>query len=1028
MAGVTNEFAFEDTIERSLLSAGWSEIDPRDYDRALGLFPDELISFLQVSQPDEWEQLCARHGGEAKASSKVARRVADELTARGGVDVLRRGVKDSGVSFRVAFFAPAHDLTPELRGLFDANRLGVARQVHHSESNPQDSLDLVLAVNGIPTTTAELKNPLTHQGVQHAIAQYRQDRNPTDLIFRARAVVNFAVDPEQVYMSTRLAGKDTVFLPFNQGSRGPGEPGGAGNPLNPAGYMTSYLWERVWSPDAWMGILENFVHVDDTLTEGTGKGHRRILFPRFHQWDLVERLVAATQAAGPGTNRLVMHSAGSGKSNSIAWAAHRLSRLHTPAFHGDLTEAVKAAGLGINQPVFHKVVVITDRRVLDRQLQATVAGFEHTPGTVVKIDKDSAQLREALAGNSARIIITTLQKFPVVAQHAAKVAGQRFAVIVDEAHSGASGEGVKDLKKVLAGQAGADEAAVLAAAEAADAEAEAGEKDATDLLAESMAARGRQANLAFFAFTATPKPKTLELFGEPVVGPDGVEVFAPFHTYSMRQAIEEGYILDVLANYTTYATYWKIGNADPGHDVDVPVGKASAAIARFVSLHPSNLAQRAEIVVEHFRAHTAAKIGGRAKAMVVTRSRLHAVRYKQAIDAYIARKGYGTGPHPLRALVAFSGTVVDSAEGGEVSYTEAMMNGFPESHLPARFASDDYQVLVVAEKYQTGFDQPLLHTMFVDKPLSGVKAVQTLSRLNRTHPGKADTFVLDFANDAEDILDSFKPFYESATALPTDPNVLYTWQRTLLDAGVLHPVEIDAAVTALLVGGPGKQQTVYANLNPAVARFTALDADAQEEFRSALKGYVRGYAFLAQVMAWTDEDLESLYLYGRALQPLLPVEPGAPLPAISQSVLLTHLRIEQTSQGALVLEGTDEPGQAIINAGEGKHADEPTEALSVLIAALNERFGMNLTDADVIWFEQQKQAVKDSEEARVVALNNDEDQFRVFLGSFIEDAIIDRHMANGVLFNAFTDKPEFRHMLLAYIATTYDEFRASGGG
>jgi type I restriction enzyme, R subunit len=778
MVGVTSEFAFEEAIERALLETGWLMVPPAGYDRALGLFPDELVEFLRSSQPDEWEQLCSRHGGDAKARTKVVRRVADEVTKRGVVDVLRRGVKDSGVTVQVAYFAPAHDLTPTLRGLYDANRLGVSRQVHHSESNPAASLDMVLAVNGIPTATAELKNPLTHQNVEHAIAQYRTSRNSADLIFRARVVVNFAVDPDQIYMSTRLAGKDTIFLPFNQGSRGPGEPGGQGNPMNPDGYRTSYLWERVWAPDAWLGILENFVHVEDLVDDdGRVTGNSRTLFPRFHQWDLVERLMSATVATGPGVNRLVQHSAGSGKSNSIAWTAHRLSRLHTPGFHGELTEQVRSAGLGINQPIFHKVIVITDRRVLDRQLQATVAGFDHTPGTVVKIDRDSGQLRDALAGNTARIIITTLQKFPVVAEHASKVAGQRFAVIIDEAHSSASGEGVKDLKKVLT-QRLVDEDDALAAAEYAEVEIEAGQQDATDLLAESMTARGRHENLAFFAFTATPKPKTLELFGESITGPDGVEITKPFHTYSMRQAIEEGYILDVLANYTTYSTYWNVGHTDPDHDIDVPVGKAATAIGRFVSLHPSNLAQRAEIIVEHFRTKTAAKIGGHAKAMVVTRSRLHAVKYKMAIDAYIERKGYDRGARPLRALVAFSGTVVDPTDGGQVAYTEAMMNAFPESHLPKRFASDDYQVLVVAEKYQTGFDQPLLHSMFVDKPLSGVKAVQTLSRLNRIHPGKVDTFVLDFANKAEDILEAFKPFYEMSTALPMAAHPARRWRAS----------------------------------------------------------------------------------------------------------------------------------------------------------------------------------------------------------------------------------------------------------
>ncbi|MCU0277453.1 MAG: type I restriction endonuclease [Candidatus Nanopelagicales bacterium] len=617
MTGVLRESAFEASIESGLLALGWSKGSPAGYDRGLGLDPHELVAFLKVSQPDEWEELIRRLGGEARATTKVAERVAKEIDARGTVDVLRRETKLNGVGFRLAFFAPANDLTSKLRARYEANRLSVVRQLHHSESKPSDSLDLVLLVNGIPTATGELKNELSGQSVVDAMAQYRSDRNPNDLIFKHRVVVNFAIDPDQVWMTTRLAGRETRFLPFNQGSNGPGQPGGAGNPPNPDGYRSAYLWQRVWARDAWLTLLGEFVHDEEVLdAAGVKTGAKRLLFPRFHQWDLVEALVAATRVAGPGVNRLAMHSAGSGKSNSIAWAAHRLSRLHTPGDPAELSEAVRAAGLSANQPIFSKVIVITDRRVLDAQLQATVAGFEHTPGTIVTIDQDSRQLAAALAGNTARIIVTTLQKFPVVAEAAAKVAGARFAVIVDEAHSSTGGEAMTDLKKVLTGINPSDDDALLGAAEAAEAAAaEAAVTDATDLLAAQMAARGRQANLSFFAFTATPKPKTLELFGEFVELPGGEEQYRPFHVYSMKQAIAEGFILDVLVNYTTYETYYRLANTEPV-DPEVPVGKASAALARFVTLHPTHLAQRAEVIVEHFRAKTAHKIDGHAKAMV----------------------------------------------------------------------------------------------------------------------------------------------------------------------------------------------------------------------------------------------------------------------------------------------------------------------------------------------------------------------------------------------------------------------------
>lgn len=1024
---MTSESAFEDSIEAHLLASGWLHRAPSGYDRALALDPSELVAFVESSQPDEWEQLIQRLGGVSNAKERVAKYVGDQLTQRGTVDVLRGVTKMNGVSFRLAFFAPANGLTKGLWQRYDANRLSVVRQLHHSESNTADSVDMTLFVNGIPTATAELKNPLTRQSVGHAMRQYQRDRNPSDLIFRARTVVHFAVDPNQVYMTTRLKGEQTRFLPFNQGSGGAGQKGGAGNPVNPDGYDTAYLWEQVWQRDAWLGLLGEFVHIEDVYdADGHKTGETTTLFPRYHQWDAVQQLLAATKQAGPGTNRLVQHSAGSGKSNTIAWAAHHLSRLHTSSWHGELTDTVKAAGLGIDQPIFNKVIVITDRVVLDRQLQSTVAGFAHTPGTIVKIDEDSAQLRAALAGNTARIIITTLQKFPVVAEHAGSVAGSRFAVIVDEAHSSTSGEAMKDMKRVLGGASTlvAADADPLTEAEQAEAKIESETDDAVDLIASSMTARGAQDNLAFFAFTATPKPKTLELFGDLVTGADGEPVRVPFHLYSMRQAIEEGYILDVLANYTTYDTYYRLANTEPSDDPDVPTSKASAALARFVSLHPTNLAQKAEIIVEHFRQKTAGKIGGRAKAMVVTRSRLHAVRYKQAIDAYIAAKGYDRGPGRIAALVAFSGTVVDPADP-TVSYTEPMMNGFGEGRLPKRFTSDAYQVLVVAEKYQTGFDQPLLHTMYVDKKLAGVKAVQTLSRLNRTHPGKADTFVLDFANKAEEIQGAFEPFFEQSSAAPTDPNLLYTLEHTITAAHVVHPAEQKAAVDALLAGGSANQKVIYANVNPAVGRFIALDEGAQDVFRDALKGFVRAYSFLAQVMPWTDRDLESLYLYGRALLPLLPSAPDEPLPQISESVLLTHLRTEaQGEEENLSLNsGTDDPGVALPGGGTGKAYESPTEKLSQLIEQLNQRYGMNLGEADLVWFRQQKQAIKSDEQMRVVALNNDRDQYGVVLQKKAESMIVDRHEANGQLFNAFFEKPGFRDALIRYLAESFDEIR-----
>ncbi|WP_281965047.1 type I restriction endonuclease subunit R [Serinicoccus marinus] len=998
---ITKESAFEANIEAHLLGHGWHQVAPTAYDRKAGLFGDEVVAFVQDSQPKAWQQIVTRHGGEATAREKFLKVVSEALDHRGTISVLRSPVKDSGVTVRLCYFKPASGLNVEQSERYEANRLGVVRQLHHSESYPADSLDLALVVNGIPVATSELKNPLTHQNIEHAIEQYRSDRNPHDLLFRARALVHFAVDPHRVAMTTRLAGQETVFLPFDQGSGGAGSTGTAGNPPATTGYQTAYLWEQVWQRDAWLDLLGSFIHVEGD----------RVLFPRFHQWHAVRSILGATYRDGAGVDRLVQHSAGSGKSNTIAWTAHSLSRLHGPN----------------DAPIFDKVVVITDRKVLDRQLQDTVAGLEHTPGTIVRIDENSAQLKEALEGHAARVIITTLQKFPVVAELAAKAAavgesrevvGRRFAVIVDEAHSSSSGNSVAKLKKVLG--AGVGEEAALAAAEEAESAANEEDADAADeALWASARTRGKQKNLSFFAFTATPKPKTLETFGD--VGSDGFR--RPFHTYSMRQAITEGFILDVLANYTTYGVYYKLANSHPRNDPDMDTGKGRAALARFASLHPYQLEAKAEVIIEHFRQKTAGKIDGHAKAMVVTRSRLHAVRTHAALTAYIQKMGYDRGERPLRTLVAFSGPLTDPDAPEGPAVTEASINGFSEGQLPKKFRSDEFQVLVVAEKYQTGFDEPLLHTMYVDKKLSGVAAVQTLSRLNRTHPGKEDTFVLDFANSAEEIKAAFEPFYEESFTTPTEPNVLYTMEHDLMAAGVLSMPEMEATVAALLSEDPAQQSVLYANLDLAVGRFGALEEEAAEAFRRTLEHFCRAYAFVAQVMQWVDADLERLFLYGRLLLLELPPGENSPMPQISKSVQLTHLRIAVTSEIAIELTASDEPGVALPGEGKGATADPIMDKLSALISAMNDKYGADLGEADKVWVDQQWVVVKEDDEMRDVALHNDRSQFEMVLEQKIKNLLIDRHDKNGMLFDLYFSNPDFQVSLVRYLAGTYDEFR-----
>jgi len=969
-----DERRFEEEIEGHLLAHGYLRSAPSHFDAVLGLDTAELFAFIGATQVVAWESLLGRYGSDPdQAQRGFAKRLAAELDARGTVDVLRHGVVDLGVTIRLAYFRPAHNLTPELLRLYEANRVSVTRQLAY-EAGTNKTLDMVLLVNGIPTATAELKNPLTGQGVEEAVAQFRSDRDPANVTLGRRAVVHFAVDPERVAMTTRLAGQGTRFLPFNLG-----DDGHAGNPPNPGGHRTAYLWERVWARDAWMDLLARFVHVErpQSGSAASRRAAETVIFPRYHQWDAVLALETDAKANGPGSSYLVQHSAGSGKSNTIAWTAHRLSNLHDAS----------------DVKVFDKVVVITDRVVLDRQLQETIYQFEHARGVVVKIDKNSAQLADALAGEQARIIITTLQKFPFVLDKIGGFPSRSYAVIVDEAHSSQTGEAAKDLRLALSGT---DETE-LTAAEAEDAGFVAEAIDPVEeALARAVGARGRQANLSFFAFTATPKARTLELFG--VKGPDGK--FHPFHLYKMRQAIEEGFILDVLANYTTYKTYWRIEKAvsdDPQYEAT----KARQAIARWVSLHPSNLAQKAEIIVEHFRTHTASKIGGRAKAMVVTSSRLHAVRYKQAIDTYIARKGYGD----IAALVAFSGKVI--ADDG--SWSETGMNGFPESQTAERFDSSDYQVLVVAEKFQTGFDQPLLHTMFVDKVLTGLNAVQTLSRLNRILPPlKEDTFVLDFRNDGDDILAAFEPFYGETVAPPTDPNLLYDTHRRLWDDDVLRPEEVEAAVATLLtMGGKDDHGRIYSLLDPAVERFQALDEDGRIGFKDALDKFVRTYSFLSQVVAFGDSKLERDYLYARALAALLRGAATVERLDLGTEVELTHLRTEATFNGSLALSSDTGEVKTVFGDGAVHQRLPDMEALSEIVDTLNERFGLDLTDADQLLFDQYEAEWLADPEVREQARNNTIENFRLVFDRNFLKTVIGRMDENDALFRRILDDPEF---------------------
>jgi type I restriction enzyme R subunit len=966
---IHTEKAFEEAIESHLLQkGGYIKGNPDDFNRELALDTKTIFAFLQKSQSEAWKKSLSIHGSDIE--TKLLQRLTKELDNRGTLDVLRNGFIDYGVRYKMAYFKPASGLNPETEKLYKLNRLTVTRQLKYSQKS-EKSVDLLLGLNGLPVSTVELKSQFTGQDVTNAKRQFIEDRDPKEMLFqfKKRALVHFAVDPDEVYMTTKLEGLKTKYLPFNLGYNK-----GAGNPPNPEGYKTSYLWEYVWEKDSWMDILSRFLHlqVEEYKFEGKIFKQESILFPRYHQLDVVRKLEEDARD-GAGKNYLIEHSAGSGKSNSIAWLSYRLSSLHNKD----------------DKRVFDSVIVVTDRLVLDQQLQNTIYQFEHKQGVVQKIDKDSNQLAESLKSGT-NIIITTLQKFPFVLEKIGQLQARKYAVIVDEAHSSQSGEAARKLKEVLT-MGNLEDAAIK------DLEISSTQSDAEDEIRKSMLSRGQHKNLSFFAFTATPKAKTLEVFGvkDTITGKP-----VPFHLYSMRQAIEEGFIMDVLKNYTTYKTFFKISKQIED-DPKINKKKATRAIARFISLHPHNLAQKTEVIVEHFRQVIMKKIGGKAKAMVVTASRPHVVRYKKEFDRYIKEKGY----NEIRTLVAFSAF---KDEFG-ILHTESDINDFGEKELPEKFNTMEYQLLLVADKYQTGFDQPLLHTMYVDKKLSGVKAVQTLSRLNRIYPGKEDTFILDFVNDTQEILDSFQPYYEQTTLTETtNPNQLYDLKSKLEAMQIFWQSEIDAFCNVFFkktgshTGKESAQLNAY--IDPPVDRYKAIGKEeVQEDFKHTLTVYLRLYSFLSQIMPFQDAELEKLYAYGRLLLNKLPKKGISEKLKLNDEVALEYYRLQKISEGSIILEkGGEYKLKPPTEVGTKKEKEE-LAALSEIINVFNERFGKPITDADKLFFDQIEEELVSDETLSKQAKTNTIDNFKYGFQDVFINKLIDRMEQNKDIFAKIMD-------------------------
>jgi type I restriction enzyme, R subunit len=974
------EISFETEICKYLGDHGWlyAEGDAAAYDRARALFTADVLAWVQATQPKAWETLTKNHG--AQAAETLLNRLRDQLEQRGTLDVLRHGIELLGLKqpLKLAEFKPALAINADILARYAANRLRVIRQVRYSLHN-ENCIDLVLVLNGLPVATVELKTDFT-QSIGDAIDQYRFDRPPKPkgqaaeplLSFPRGALVHFAVSNTEVHMVTKLAGPATTFLPFNQGDNG-----GAGNPVNPqGGHRTAYLWEKVWARDSWLEIIGRYL----IAQRDKKKQVEKIIFPRYHQLDVTRDIQAAVLKDGPGGKYLIQHSAGSGKTNSIAWTAHFLAELHDAQ----------------NKKIFDSVLVISDRTVIDSQLQEALFDFQRTSGVVATItNKDgskSSKLAEALSGDK-KIVVCTIQTFPFAIEAVRELAatqGKRFAVIADEAHSSQTGEAAAKLKAVLS----QEELAELN---------DGGEVGTEDILAAQMAARASDAGITYVAFTATPKNKTLELFGtrpDPTqpAGPGNLP--APFHVYSMRQAIEEKFILDVLQNYTSYKLAFKL--AHEGADYDEKTVERSTAlkgIMNWVRLHPYNIAQKVQIVVEHFREYVAPLLSGKAKAMVVVGSRVEAVRWQLAIDKYIKDNGYKIG-----TLVAFSGEVNDKESGpdGFTEHSHALNPNLKGRDIREAFKGDEYQILLVANKFQTGFDQPLLCGMYVDKRLAGIQAVQTLSRLNRAHPGKATTYVLDFVNDPEEVLAAFKTYHTTAElAATTDPNLVFNLRAKLDAAGHYDDFEVERVV-AVELNPDAKQSELVAALEPVRDRLMkrykaaqeALKAakekqddkaaeDAQNElnalilFKGDLGAFIRLYTFLSQIFDYGNTAIEKRAIFFKRLLPLL--EFGREREGIDLSkVVLTHHHLKNLGKQGMPLNEGEKPLLGpITDSGSGSVQEKEKALLREIIEKVNDLFDGELTDQDKLVYVNHviKGKLLESEKLQQQAANNSKEQF-----------------------------------------------------
>ena len=918
------EKEMEEIIEADLNSAGYFIREPDKYDAELCLDTEMLKNFIIATQMEKWEEYKKQLG--ERAEDAFLNKVKEEISKRGTLELLRKGLQSYGVYFDFVYFQPASGMNVSNIEKYKNNMFSIMRQVKYSEHS-EHSLDIVLFLNGIPLITMELKDRLTGSGykVENAIRQYQNDRDPREPLFKfGRCLVHFAVDNDQVYMTTYLQGKKTFFLPFNKGHNG-----NAGNP--PAeGFSSEYLWKEVLRRDSLLGLLQRFIQITDKFDEdGKPTGEKLLLFPRYHQLNAVRKLIKDSKENGTGQKYLIMHSAGSGKSYTISWLAHHLSTLHDKN----------------DNNIFDSIIVVTDRRVLDCQLRTHVMSFEQNPGVVAGIEKGSKQLRAELEAGT-KIIITTLQKFPFIEEDIKALPGKRFAIIIDEAHSSSSGEMTKSMKRVLNIYEEDDE--------------EEEDKTFEDMIIEQMESRKMQPNTSYFAFTATPKPKTLELFGVP----NAEGGWDPFDLYSMKQAIQEKFIMDVLPNYTTFGTYFNLIKTiedDPSYDK----AKAIRLLKTHVELSEHTISRKTAIIIQHFMENCISELNGHAKAMMVCASRAQAVKYKIAFDKYISDNNL-----PFKALVAFSDEI--TIEGKSEKYSEARMNGFSEAQTVKKFRERAYKFLIVANKFQTGFDQPLLYAMYVNKKLKGVNAVQTISRLNRTYKGKKEPITLDFVNEAKTIEKSFQDFYEEATLTESsDPDKLYDLKRALEEYHYIMQDEVDD-FNRVILSKNYSQDKLDPILNKAIARYQEDDKENRDKFRNVLRAYLRMYAFLSQIISFSDPELEKLYVYCKILFRKLPYEKQKLPREVTQQVDLDSIRVQYQNTGIQVKAGEGgefQPGDET-PAGARQEFLEP---LSEILKAINERHTTNFNESDKVKADMILTRIRDNEEFREEVKNNPRD-------------------------------------------------------